>query len=113
MANKGSVAKMIKMKIADGINILFEHKSIDCLDHFKSYMWTKNVHMHMCVHVHIYMHIWTKHIHMCKNMKIFMCAYGHICCAYIKQMHLGTCVYVNVDMCINIACVHSYPYVSI
>ena len=38
MENKGSTAKMIKMKIAEGIKILLEHKSIDCLDHFKSYM---------------------------------------------------------------------------
>ena len=38
MENKGSVAKMIEMKIAEGINILLEHKCIDCLDHFKSYM---------------------------------------------------------------------------
>ena len=35
MENKGSVAKMIEMKIAEGINILLEHKSIDCLDHFE------------------------------------------------------------------------------
>ena len=33
---QGSVAKMIKMKIAEEINILLEHKSIDCLDHFES-----------------------------------------------------------------------------
>ena len=38
MENKGSVAKMIEIKIAEGINILLEHKSIDCLDHFKSYL---------------------------------------------------------------------------
>ena len=38
MVNKGSVAKMIKMKTAEGINILLKHKSIDCLDHFKSYI---------------------------------------------------------------------------
>ena len=38
MENKGSIAKMIKMKIAEGINILLEHKPIDCLDHFKSYI---------------------------------------------------------------------------
>ena len=38
MENKGSITKMIKMKIAEGINILLEHKSIDCLYHFKSYM---------------------------------------------------------------------------
>ena len=30
MKSKGSVAKMIEMKIAEGINILLEHKSIDC-----------------------------------------------------------------------------------
>ena len=36
MENKGSVAKMNEMKIAEGINISLEHKSIDCLDHFKS-----------------------------------------------------------------------------
>ena len=29
MENKGSVAKMIEMKIAEGINILLEHRSID------------------------------------------------------------------------------------
>ena len=38
MENKGSVAKVTEMKTAKGINILLEHKSIDCLDHFKSYM---------------------------------------------------------------------------
>ena len=38
MENKGSVGKMIEMKIAVGINILLEQKSIDCLDHFESYM---------------------------------------------------------------------------
>ena len=38
MEDKGSVAKMIKMKIVGGINILLKHKSFDCLDHFKSYM---------------------------------------------------------------------------
>ena len=48
MENKGSVAKMMKMKIAEGINILLEHRSIDCLDHFKSYMSIK---MYMCTHV--------------------------------------------------------------
>ena len=38
MENNNSVATVIKMKIAEGINILSEHKSIDCLDLFKSYM---------------------------------------------------------------------------
>ena len=38
MENKSSVAKMIEMKIAEGINILLEHEPIDCLDHFQSYM---------------------------------------------------------------------------
>ena len=38
MENKGSVAKMIKIKIAEGINILLEHKSIDCSDHLESYI---------------------------------------------------------------------------
>ena len=38
MENKGSVAKMVEMKILEGINILLEHKSIDCVNHFKSYM---------------------------------------------------------------------------
>ena len=38
MENKDSGAKIIKMKIAEGINILLEHKSVDCLDHFKSYI---------------------------------------------------------------------------
>ena len=38
MDNKGSVAKLIEMKIEEGINILLEHKSIDHVDHFKSYM---------------------------------------------------------------------------
>ena len=38
MENKGSVTKMVKTKIAKGINILLEHKSLDCFDHFKSYM---------------------------------------------------------------------------
>ena len=38
MENKGSVAKMIKMKFAEGINVLLEHKSMKCLDYFKSYM---------------------------------------------------------------------------
>ena len=28
--------KMIEMKIAENINILLEHKSIDCLGQFKS-----------------------------------------------------------------------------
>ena len=41
MENKGSVAKMIEMNTAEGINILLECRSIDCLDHFKSYMSTK------------------------------------------------------------------------
>ena len=35
---KVSVAKMMEMEIAEGINILLKHKSIDCFDHFKSYM---------------------------------------------------------------------------
>ena len=51
-----------------------------------------------------------KHIHMCKkHMKIFIyvCIWTHLLCI-CQQMHLGTCDYVNVDMCINIACVHSY-----
>ena len=38
MKKNGSVAKMVKMKIAEGMNILLEHGPIDCLDHFKSYM---------------------------------------------------------------------------
>ena len=68
----------------------------------------KNVHVHMCVHVHKYMYIWIK-VHTCvqKHMKIFIyvCIWTHLLCI-CDQMHLGTCVYVNVDMCINIACVH-------
>ena len=31
MENKVSVAKTMEMQIAEGINILLEHKSIDCL----------------------------------------------------------------------------------
>ena len=38
MENKGSVAKIIEMEIVEVISILLEHKSIDFLDHFKSYM---------------------------------------------------------------------------
>ena len=89
-----------------GIKILLEHKSIDCLDHFKSYMWTK---MYMCVHVHIYMYIWTNAHTYVQSMKLFIyvCIWTHLLCL-CQQMHLGTCIYVNVDMCINIACVHSY-----
>ena len=69
---------------------------------------TKNVHVHMCVHVHLYMHIWTKYIHMCINMKFsYVCIWTHLLCL-CQQIYLGTCVYVNVDMYIKIACVHSY-----
>ena len=91
--NKGSVAKMSEMKIAEGINILLEHKSIGCLDHFKSCMWTK---IYMCtwVHVHIYIYIWTKAYTYCKNMKFsYMYAYGHICYAYVN-----TCTWAHVYM---------------
>ena len=38
MENKGSVVKIIEIKIAEGINILLGQKSIDCLDHIKLYM---------------------------------------------------------------------------
>ena len=55
MENKFSVAKIIEMKITEGTNILLEHKSVDCLDNFKSYMWAKMIPLHMCVHVHISM----------------------------------------------------------
>ena len=107
--NKGSVAKMIEMKIAEGFNILFKHKSIKCLDHFKSYIWTK---MYMCTCVCMFTYMCTygqKHIHMCINMKIFIyvCIWTHLLCLS-QQMHLDTYVYVNVNMCINITCVHSF-----
>ena len=103
------IAKIIETKIAEGINILLEYKSIDCLDHFKSYMWTK---MYMCTCVCMFTYTCTygqKHIHMSKNMKhfIYVCIWTHLLCL-CQQMHLGTCVYVNADMCINITCVHSY-----
>ena len=91
------------------INILLEHKSIDCVDNFKSHMWTK---MYMCTCGCMFTYTCTygqMHIHMCKNMKhfIYVCIWTHLLCL-CQQMHIGTCVYVNVDMCINIACVHSY-----
>ena len=85
MENKGSVAKMIKIKICRGNNILLEHKSIDCLDHFQ-YTCEQNVHVHMCVHVYIYMYIWTKaHTYMQKHENFYMYAYGHICCVYVNK----------------------------
>ena len=72
MKNKGSIAKMIEMKIAEGINILLEHKSIDCLHHFKSYIWTK---MYRCICVCIFTYTCTygQSTDMCKIMKIFTC----------------------------------------
>ena len=59
MKNKGSVAKIIEMKIAEGINILLKHKSMDCLNHyhFKSYMWTK---MYMCTCMYMFTYTCTQ-----------------------------------------------------
>ena len=81
MENKGSVAKVIKIQIAHGINILLEHKSIDCLDHFKSYMWTK-MYMYTCVCMFTYTwYIWTEaHTYVQKHENFHMC------------MHMGTSV---------------------
>ena len=95
-----------KLQRESAFLILLEHKSIDYLDHFKSYMWTK---MYMCIHVSMFTYTCTygqKYIHMCKNMTIFIyvCKWTHLLCL-CQQMHQGTCAYVNVDMCINIACV--------
>ena len=59
MENKGSLAKMIEMKIAEGINILLEHKSIDCWDHLKSYMWMK---MYMCTCVCMFTYTGGSHL---------------------------------------------------
>ena len=52
MENNGSVAKKIKIKIADGINILMGHKSIDCLGHFKSHMLKKCTCVHVCMFIY-------------------------------------------------------------
>ena len=92
MENEGSVAKMIEPKIAKGINILLEHKSIGYLDHFLSYMWTK-MYMCKCVYVDIYMYIWTK-------------AYVHKSIGYLDhflsymwtKMYMCKCVYVDIYM---------------
>ena len=95
MENKGSVAKMIEMKIAERINILLEHKSIDYLDHFKLYMWTKCT----CAHVHIYMYIWTK-AHSCAKHETF-----HIC------MHMDTSVVLMSTNAPRHMCICKYRYV--
>ena len=70
MENRGSVVKMIKMKIAEGINILLEHKSISLFGSLQIIHVNKNVHVHMCMHVQIYMYIWTKAHTYVQNMKI-------------------------------------------
>ena len=92
MENKGSVAKMIEMKIAEGINLLLEHKSIDCLDNFKSYMLT-NMYMCTCVCAcsHIQVNIDNAHTYVQKHENFHMYAYGHICCVYVNK-----CTYAHV-----------------
>ena len=108
MENKGSVAKMIKMKVAEAINILLEHKSIDCLDHFKLYMWTK-MYTCTCVCMFTYTCTYGQSTYICaKTWKFsYILIWTHLLCL-CQQVHLGICVRVNGDMWINIACVYSY-----
>ena len=111
MENKVSVAKMMEMKITEGIYMLLEHKSIDYLDHFKSYMWSK-LYMFTCVCMLTYTCTYgQRHTYVQKHENFHMYAYEHICYCLCQQMHLDMCVYLNVDMCINIACVHSYALI--
>ena len=104
MENKGSVAKMIKMKLQME-SIYYWTTGLQIVWIIKIIYVNKNVHVHMCVHVHIYMYIWTKaHTYVQKHEHFHMYKYGHICCTYVKK-YTQAHVYVNVDMCINIVCV--------
>ena len=63
----------------------------------------------LCMFIYTYVHMDKAHTYMQKheNVYVYLCIWTHLLCL-CQQMHLGTCVYVNVDMCINIVCVHLY-----
>ena len=62
--------------------------------------------MWACSHIHVLMDKSHTYVQKHENFHIYMDMDTLLCLC--QQMHLGTCAYVNVDMCINIACVHSY-----
>ena len=62
----------------------------------------------MCACSHIHVHMEKAHIYVQKHEHFHMCMHMDTSVVLMSTIHLGTCVYVNVDMCINIACVHSY-----
>ena len=90
---------VVKMKIAEGINILLEHKSIDCLDHFKSYMLTKCTCAHMCACSHIHVHLDKAHIYLQKHENF------HIC------MHMDTSVVLMSTNALRHMCICKCRYV--
>ena len=86
MENKSSVAKMTEMKTAEEINILFEHKPIDFLDHLNHTCEQKCTCAHVCTCSHMHVHM-DKSIYICAKTgkNSYMYAYGHICCGYVNK----------------------------
>ena len=83
MENKGSVAKIIKMKNAEE-SIYYWNMGL-----YIAWITLNHTGEQKCTCVCMFTYTCTyglMHIHMCKNMKLsYMYAYGHTCCDYVNK----------------------------